>query len=112
MRWLGSAISKVIVSACFAGTLAVGVSLSARASAEDVVAPEPSHDTPPIRSEQIPERAVLDQDPAAAGLLLFDLLEQAELAEKQGDARAAARHYEGVARMVPERATAFSKLCA
>lgn len=66
----------------------------------------------PVQPEALPEREVLNQDPAAAGLLLFDLLEQAELAEKKGDSRAAVRYYEAVARAVPERATAFSKLCA
>lgn len=59
----------------------------------------------------LPNREELDRDPAATGLLLFDLLEEAAAAEKSGDARGALRAYEAIARAVPERATAFSKLC-
>lgn len=59
----------------------------------------------------LPSRAQLDADPAATGLLLFDLLEEAAASEKAGDVRGAVRAYEAIARAVPERATAFSKLC-
>lgn len=59
----------------------------------------------------LPSREELDRDPAATGLLLFDLLEEAAAAEKNGDARRALRAYDAIARAVPERATAFSKLC-
>jgi tetratricopeptide (TPR) repeat protein len=59
----------------------------------------------------LPSRDELNRDPAATGLLLFDLLEQAAAAEKSGDTRGALHAYEAIARAVPERATAFSKLC-
>src|SRR5688500_1008803 len=59
----------------------------------------------------LPSREELNRAPAATGLLLFDLLEQASAAEKSGDARGAVHAYEAIARAVPERATAFSKLC-
>lgn len=84
-------------------------------AAEDTAAPRAG--TPPAASEQpsgpdpLPSRDALDRDPAAAGLLLFDLLEEADAAEKSGDPQTALRAYAALARAVPERATAFSKLC-
>jgi hypothetical protein len=88
-------------------------SLATRAASqppEGTAAPE-SLESPPLQPEALPSREELERDPAATGLMLFDLLEQAEKAEKEGDARRAIRNYEAIARAVPERATAFSKLC-
>jgi hypothetical protein len=82
--------------------LVCGAALGASA-----LASEPAAAAPP----SLPSREELNRDPAATGLLLFDLLEEAAAAEKSGDARGALRAYEAIARAVPERATAFSKLC-
>lgn len=80
---------------------ALGASTLASAQAASEQAGPPS----------LPSRAELNADPAATGLLLFDLLEEAAASEKAGDVRGAVRAYEAIARAVPERATAFSKLC-
>jgi len=67
--------------------------------------------TEPGEPVTIPSVAEMNQDPGATGMLLFDLLEKAERAEKKKDYAAAAKYYEALGRAVPERATAFSKLC-
>jgi hypothetical protein len=87
---------------CALRALACGAALGASAPASGPAAAEP----PSLLS-----RDELNRDPAATGLLLFDLLEEAAAAEKSGDARGAVRAFEAIARAVPERATAFSKLC-
>jgi tetratricopeptide (TPR) repeat protein len=53
----------------------------------------------------------MNADPAAAGMALFDLLEGAEAAEKKKDYATAVKYYRALAQIVPEQATAFSKLC-
>jgi tetratricopeptide (TPR) repeat protein len=102
--------TRGIRSRYFACSLAVTALAAPAASADGTAGSERGVDAP-AQPDTLPSREVLDRDPAAAGLMLFDLLEQAELAEKQGDAPAAVRYYEAIARAVPERATAFSKLC-
>ena len=66
----------------------------------------------PVESPaQLPTAEEMAANPAQAGLALFDLLEAAERAEKKKDYASAAQYYSTLARIVPERATAFSKLC-
>jgi hypothetical protein len=88
--------------------LLLGASFSASTLVSPARAAEESAEPEP---RELPSRDELNRDPAATGLLLFDLLEQAQAAEKSGDARVALRAYTAIARAVPERATAFSKLC-
>jgi tetratricopeptide (TPR) repeat protein len=59
----------------------------------------------------IPSTAELDRDPLAAADLLMELSEKAERAEADGQLEAAVPYYLGVARLVPDRALAFSRLC-
>jgi hypothetical protein len=66
-------------------------------------------DSDPERT--IPPLDKLNANPLQAGYLLMDLGEKAEQAQKAGRHLDAARFYRAMARMVPDRATAFSKLC-
>lgn len=75
-----------------------------------VAASEPPPSAPESLAD-VPTPEQLAQDPASAGLALFDLLEGAERAERQKDYATAVKYYLTLARLVPERATAFSKLC-
>jgi hypothetical protein len=64
-----------------------------------------------------PEASIppLDQrnaNPLQFGYFLQDLLDRAAEAAKQGDTAAAIRYQRAIARAVPERALAFSRLCA
>jgi hypothetical protein len=100
-RALAPAVLRTLLfGAAFSASTLVSPSSSAEEAAEAV--PE---------QQELPSRDELNRDPAATGLLLFDLLEEAQAAEKSGDARSALRAYAAIARAVPERATAFSKLC-
>jgi len=60
----------------------------------------------------LPTLQELNESPLQAGYLLMDLAEKAEQAEKAGRFLHAARYYRALAALVPERATAFGKLCA
>ena len=68
---------------------------------------------PPAAPEavQIPSTAELDRDPLAAADLLLELSEKAERAEASNQPEAAVPYYLGLARLVPERALAFARLC-
>jgi hypothetical protein len=94
-----------------AGLLCVALAGSnARAAAEPAAGKAPGGDH--LESPTaIPTPEQMAEDPAGAGLALFDLLEGAERAEKQKDYATAVKYYQTLARVVPERATAFSKLC-
>lgn len=69
----------------------------------------PIDDSDPASS--VPSQAVLDADPLAAGYLLMELSLRAEVAEAEKDYAAAARYFQAIAKAVPDRALAFSKLC-
>jgi hypothetical protein len=60
---------------------------------------------------QIPSKAELDRDPLAAADLLLELSEKAERAEASNQPEAAVPYYLGIARLVPDRALAFARLC-
>jgi tetratricopeptide (TPR) repeat protein len=60
---------------------------------------------------QIPSPAELDRDPLAAADLLLELSEKAERAEASDQPGAAVPYYLGIARLVPDRALAFARLC-
>jgi tetratricopeptide (TPR) repeat protein len=68
---------------------------------------------PPAAPEtvQIPSKAELDRDPLGAADLLMELSEKAERAEANHQPEAAIPYYLGIARLVPDRALAFSRLC-
>lgn len=68
---------------------------------------------PPVAPEvvQIPSRVELDRDPLAAADLLMELSEKAERAEANNQPEAAVPYYLGIARLVPDRALAFARLC-
>jgi tetratricopeptide (TPR) repeat protein len=65
----------------------------------------------PAEAITIPGRAELERDPLAAAELLMELSEKAEYAEASQQREAAVTYYLGIARLVPDRALAFSKLC-
>jgi hypothetical protein len=103
-----AALRALLCGAALGASVLVPAPAAAQQVAEEIsgqVAEEAAE--PP----SLPSREELNRDPAATGLLLFDLLEGAAAAEKSGDTRGAVHAYEVIARAVPERATAFSKLC-
>jgi tetratricopeptide (TPR) repeat protein len=59
----------------------------------------------------IPSTDDLDNKPMKAGYLLMDLVDLAEVAVKAKKYDEAVKEYDAIAKLVPERATAFSKLC-
>jgi hypothetical protein len=67
-------------------------------------------DADPEKSVPTPEQR--DRDPLQFGYYLMDLTEKAGAAAKQGDHRAAAKYYAALAKAVPDRSIAFSKLCS
>jgi tetratricopeptide (TPR) repeat protein len=69
----------------------------------------PINDDDPESS--IPSQKDLDADPMEAGYFLQDLIYRAEVYSKHGKHDAAARLYLALAKAVPERSTAFAKLC-
>jgi hypothetical protein len=85
--------------------------LCAALSGSSLAASEPPPSDRAQHPTDLPTPEQMAEDPAQAGLELFDLLEGAERAEKQKDYATAAKYYLTLARIVPERATAFSKLC-
>jgi hypothetical protein len=60
----------------------------------------------------VPPLAQRNADPLQFGYFLQDLLDRAAAATKQGDAAAAIRYQRAISKAVPERAMAFSRLCA
>jgi tetratricopeptide (TPR) repeat protein len=69
----------------------------------------PINDEDPEKS--IPSQKDLDADPLQAGYFLQDLIYRAEVYSKHGNHETAARLYRALARAVPERAMAFTKMC-
>jgi tetratricopeptide (TPR) repeat protein len=66
---------------------------------------------PAPEAVQIPSAAELARDPLAAADLLLELSEKAERAEANNQPQAAVPYYLGMARLVPDRALAFARLC-
>lgn len=81
------------------------VSWTGGARAELVIPP------PAPEAVVIPSTAELDRDPLAAADLLMELSDKAERAEANHQPEAAVPYYLGIARLVPDRALAFSRLC-
>ncbi|HEY2405172.1 MAG TPA: hypothetical protein VGI10_04175 [Polyangiaceae bacterium] len=59
----------------------------------------------------LPKPSELDARPVQAGYLLMDLVDLADSAVKAKNYPAAIKFYGAIAKLVPERATAYSKLC-
>ena len=59
----------------------------------------------------IPSQKDLEEKPMQAGYLLMDLVDLADSAVRAKKYDVAAKDYQAIAQLVPERATAFSKLC-
>ncbi|HKO92415.1 MAG TPA: hypothetical protein VJU61_14735 [Polyangiaceae bacterium] len=76
-----------------------------------VAASQNSSPAPAENPVHIPTAQEMNADPASAGLALFDLLEGAASAEQKKDYATAVKYYRALAQIVPEQATAFSKLC-
>ena len=73
-------------------------------------APFPIDDVEPESS--VPTPAARDANPIEFAHHLQELIERASLASAAGDHQRAARYYSALAKAVPDRATAFGKLCA
>ncbi len=107
---IGSRLTTSLWGLAIAGALLVPAEALAEPTS-DVLAKEPGSAGIVADPEHLPTREEMNQNPAATGLLLFDLLEKAESAEQSKDYATAAKHYAAIARAVPDRAVAFSKLC-
>jgi len=63
----------------------------------------------PERSVPTPEQAL--RRPLEMGYLMMDLIARAEAASQRGDHAGAVKYYQAIAKAVPERAVAWSKIC-
>lgn len=106
----GSRLTTSLWGLAIAGALLLPVEALAEPTSAGL-AKEPASAEGLADPEHLPTREEMNQNPAATGLLLFDLLERAESAEKNKDYATAAKHYAAIANAVPDRAVAFSKLC-
>jgi tetratricopeptide (TPR) repeat protein len=93
-----------------AGSCALVLALSFPSALRAQAEQAPVRPLPP-EAITIPSRAELDRDPIAAADLLLELGEKAEYAENAQQYEAAVTYYLGIARLVPDRALAFSRLC-
>ena len=69
----------------------------------------PIDDANPAAS--VPSPKERDAEPLKFGYFLQELIDRAQRATMRGDHQAAARYYVALAKAVPDRATAFGKLC-
>ena len=69
----------------------------------------PIDDANPAAS--VPSPKERDAEPLKYGYFLQELIDRAQRATMRGDHQAAARYYVALAKAVPDRATAFGKLC-
>jgi len=88
-----------------------GFTCAVLASWSGVAASQDQSSAPADGPLHVPTAQEMNADPAAAGIALFDLLESATSAEKKKDYATAVKYYQALAQIVPEQATAFSKLC-
>src|SRR5450432_2291711 len=95
------------------GLLILAVPAGLRAQSEQ--APADQTERWPIDPQHpdtsIPSTNELDNKPMKAGYLLMDLVDLADAAVKAKKYDEAVKEYDAIAKLVPERATAFSKLC-
>jgi hypothetical protein len=70
----------------------------------------PVDDEDPLAS--VPPKEKLDSNPLQFGYLIMDLTERAEKAVENGDQKAALKYWQALAKATPDRAYAFSKMCA
>lgn len=99
----------------------LGLCLLACAGLPTIARAEPSQTKPKQLSsfeidDSNPEASVptdqqKNRDPLQFGYFIMDLSDRGELAVKSGDHATAIRYYRALAKAVPDRATAFSKLC-
>ena len=79
------------------------------------VAESPIPGLPPIDdanpAASVPTAKERDAEPLKFGYFLQELIDRAQRASMRGDHQAAARYYVALAKAVPDRATAFGKLC-
>lgn len=97
-------------------TVAAGLVLASRIA---LAVPSPDHpdrvsnwtidDQDPEKS--IPTPAMAQKDPLEMGYWLMDLTYKAQQAAKRGDHEAAVRYFSAMAKAVPNRSVAYSKLC-
>ncbi len=87
------------------------VLLPAVARAQDQAEPERWQVDQQNPVGSIPSQKDLEEKPMQAGYLLMDLVDLADSAMKSKKYDVAAKDYQAIAELVPERAIAFSKLC-
>jgi tetratricopeptide (TPR) repeat protein len=96
--------------------LATLASTAAHAQDDEKSAEQRMQEETPAIDDDNPEVSVPDQhglnrDPLRAGLLLMELSSRAETAEKDKNYTAAIKYYQALAKMTPDRALPFSKVC-
>jgi len=89
----------------------VGLTSALLASWSGLAASQEQSSAPADSPIHVPTAQEMNADPASAGIALFDMLESAASAEKKKDYATAVKYYQALAQIVPEQATAFSKLC-
>jgi hypothetical protein len=100
--WLQSAFVILALLAATIGTAA--------AAPGDLSTKYPINEDNPVAGLPTPEQR--EADPLEFGYLLQDLISRAEGAHTKKDWSGSVKYYEALARMVPERAIAFSRLCS
>ena len=106
--------SNGVASSWFRSTFAALALLTATAgtahgAAGDLSTKYPVNEDNPVAGLPTPEQR--DADPLEFGYLLQDLISRAEGAHTKQDWAASVKYYEALARLVPDRAIGFSRLC-
>lgn len=109
-------VRRAVTSECFCwlGRVILGLALTlvaaqAQAAPGDIASKFPVNDKDPISS--LPSAEERNQNPVEFGHHLQDLIARAEGAFRKQQYESAAKFYEALARVAPERAVAFSRLC-
>jgi tetratricopeptide (TPR) repeat protein len=100
------------LAAAFCLTLALSPAWGAGAETSD----ESDGPYGPAIDDADPERGIpsprdLNQDPVATGYMMMEMAVRAERAEAESNFEVALKYYRAIAKAVPDRAVAFSKLC-
>jgi hypothetical protein len=98
-----------LLTALITLALLVAIPVTVHAAPGDISTKFPVNDENPVAG--LPTAEQRDADPLEFGYLLQDLIARAEGAHAKQDWAGSVKYYEALARLVPDRAIGFSRLC-
>jgi tetratricopeptide (TPR) repeat protein len=124
-RRVGLRAARRSLAATSAGAFLIGSFAAASPARADEPPADPAAVAPPEQQghvsdwaideadplKSVPTEARRNENPLQFGYWLMDLVARATAASKRGDHSAAIKYYAALAKAVPDRATAFEKLC-